>query len=82
MGQVRNTKILSKIFHRRDSLGDLGVDGRMMLKWVLERLGVMVWAGFNWAGLLFSVSTSNSTKGGKFLDQLSNCELFKQDAAP
>jgi hypothetical protein len=27
---------------------DLDIDGRIMLKWILERLDVMVWGGLIW----------------------------------
>jgi hypothetical protein len=42
----------------RDHLGDLGVDERIILEWILGKEGVKVWIGFIWiiietsAGLL------------------------------
>jgi hypothetical protein len=32
----------------RDNLRDLGVDGRIILKCMLKKKGVRVWAGFIW----------------------------------
>jgi hypothetical protein len=30
----------------RDYLGDLGLDGTIVLKWILKKKGVRVWTGF------------------------------------
>jgi hypothetical protein len=30
----------------RDHLGDLGIDGKKILKWILGKLGVEVWTRF------------------------------------
>jgi hypothetical protein len=31
--------------HERDNLGGLGVDGRIILNWILKKLGVTMWIG-------------------------------------
>jgi hypothetical protein len=31
-----------------DHLGDLDVDGRIILEWLLKKYGVSVWTGFIW----------------------------------
>jgi hypothetical protein len=31
-----------------ENLGDLGMDGKKVLKWTLKKEGVRVWAGFKW----------------------------------
>jgi hypothetical protein len=32
----------------RDHLGDPGVDGRIMFRWILRKWGVGVWTGSSW----------------------------------
>jgi hypothetical protein len=32
----------------RDHWGDKGLDGRIILKWVIRRLGVAAWNGSSW----------------------------------
>jgi hypothetical protein len=32
----------------RDHLGDLGVNGRIILKYMLKMSDLLVWAGLNW----------------------------------
>jgi len=32
----------------RDHLGDLGVDGRIILRWILRKWDVGVWTGSSW----------------------------------
>jgi hypothetical protein len=32
----------------RDHLGDIGTDGRKILKWITEEKVVKVWIGYNW----------------------------------
>jgi len=32
----------------RDHLGDPGVDGRIILRWILQKWGVGVWIGSSW----------------------------------
>jgi hypothetical protein len=36
------------MFCRKTLLVDLGVDERILLKWVSKKLCVMMWAGLNW----------------------------------
>jgi hypothetical protein len=33
---------------KRDCLGELGIDGRILLKWGLKKYCVRVWNEFNW----------------------------------
>jgi hypothetical protein len=50
MHEMRNAYklwlILEK-FEARDHLRGLGIDGRIMLKWMLKKQGVKVWTAFN-----------------------------------
>jgi hypothetical protein len=34
--------------NERDNLGDLGIHGRIIVKWVLTKRNTRVWIGFNW----------------------------------
>jgi glutaminase len=40
-GVVRNLR-------ERDYLGDSGVDGRIILRWIFRKWGVRVWNGLSW----------------------------------
>ena len=35
----------------RNHLQDLGVDGRIILKWIITKWDVEAWAGFIWLGI-------------------------------
>jgi hypothetical protein len=49
MGEGRNCpRLWWESPKERDHLKDRGVDGRIGLKWILERLAGRVWSGFNW----------------------------------
>jgi hypothetical protein len=71
-----------------DHLEDLGVDGRIILRWIVRKWGEKVWTECIWlrwgpvAGCCeHGNELSGSIKGGKFLDQLSNCYLQEKDSA-
>jgi len=46
MGMQRNS--WSEILKGRGHLGDLGVDGKIILIWLLNKYGVRMWTEFNW----------------------------------
>jgi hypothetical protein len=50
MGEIRNAyKILvGKPERKRDHAEYLGVDGKIILKWILEKWSVKVWTGCIW----------------------------------
>jgi hypothetical protein len=61
----------------RNAVEDWDLDGRIILKWILQEEGVRVWTGFTWliisssGGLLRTDKrTSGCVKGDEFLDQL------------
>jgi hypothetical protein len=43
-----HTKFLLKNLKGRGYWEDLGVDGNIILEWILEKLGVSVWTRFSW----------------------------------
>jgi hypothetical protein len=66
-------------------LGDVGIDGEVILKYILKKLSVWVWIGFNllWMGsngepYEHGNEPLGSTKGRDFIDQLSYYQLLKK----
>jgi len=43
-----NTNFYFENLKRRDNLGDLGINGMIILKYILRKQGVMVWTVVNW----------------------------------
>ena len=59
----------------KSHLGDPGVDGRIILRWIFRKWDVGVWTGSNWltidrwrALVMFGNEPSGSMKCGEFLD--------------
>jgi hypothetical protein len=49
MEEIRNAyKILVGKLERKGHLGNLGVYGKVVLKWILEKRGVKMWTGLIW----------------------------------
>jgi hypothetical protein len=47
MGEIRNAyKILVRKPEGNDYFGDMRVDGRQILKWILKKQSVSLWTGF------------------------------------
>jgi hypothetical protein len=44
-------KVLFRNPKGRDCLEDLGIDGKVMLEWILGKWGGKVWTGFIWLGI-------------------------------
>jgi hypothetical protein len=72
-------------------LKDLGVDGRIILAWILNKYGERTWTGLVWLGYRPVVGSceycntsllSVSIKGGEFIDCLSSYQLLKEDSVP
>ena len=49
MGQRRGIhKVLVGNLRERDYLGDTGVDGRIILRWIFRKCDVGLWTGSSW----------------------------------
>jgi hypothetical protein len=55
VGDKRNTYNMLANLKGRDHLEDLGVDGRIILEWILGKQGGKVWAGCIWLRIMTSV---------------------------
>jgi hypothetical protein len=44
----RRIKIVNLIPKSRGDLGNIGIDGRILLKWIFEKYGLNLWFSFNW----------------------------------
>jgi hypothetical protein len=52
MGEMKRVKNFDgKPPKRRDHSEDLGVDGKIILEWMLGKLGAKMWTGFVWLRL-------------------------------
>jgi hypothetical protein len=62
---LRNAyKILVGKTEGKSPVGNLGIDGTIMLRWILTKCGVRMWTGFTWLGIgtskgMVFVNTSN-----------------------
>jgi hypothetical protein len=68
-------RVLLKKSEERDHLGDPGVDGKIILRWIFEKWDVGVWTGLSWlrtgtvAGTCeYGNEPPGSIKRGGFLD--------------
>jgi hypothetical protein len=60
----------------REDLGDPGVDGRIILRWIFRKWDVGIWTGSNWlrterqgaVACEYGKEPSDSIKCGEFLD--------------
>jgi len=41
-----HTSFLGGNLRERDNLGDRGVDGRIVLRWIFRKWGIRAWTGF------------------------------------
>jgi hypothetical protein len=67
-------------------LGDAGVDGRIILKWIIVEQSVRAWTGFIWLKMGSVAGSceqpSDSIKDGDIFDHLSRSQLLKKHFAP
>jgi hypothetical protein len=68
-----------------DYLRDTGVDGRIILKQILRKLGISICTEFDllriWS-CIHGHESSTSIKGEEFLGELSDYKLLKKVSAP
>jgi hypothetical protein len=43
-----DTRIWSRNLKERDNFRNLDVDGRLIIKWILNKQLIRVWSGLNW----------------------------------
>jgi hypothetical protein len=76
-----HTQFWSKYLKEQDHLGDLGVDERIILRWVLHKWGMTMWIGFIWLRIQtlcqHSLEPSGSIQSKEFLDQVTT-SFFKR----
>jgi hypothetical protein len=67
---------------------DTGIDKRIILNWIIKKMGERMWTGFIqfWTGTIVgscehSKEHSSSKRGWKFLYYLNNHWLLKKDSA-
>jgi hypothetical protein len=49
MGEIRDSfRVFVEEPEGKDHLGDIGLDGVILLKWILKKQGRRLWTGFIW----------------------------------
>ena len=68
-------RVLVGNLRERDHLGDPGIDGWIIMRWIFSKLDVVVWTGSSWLRTGTKAGTcecsnepSDSIKCGEFLD--------------
>jgi hypothetical protein len=83
-----HTKCWSENLKGKDHTGNVGVDGKIILKWTFETQGIKAWTGLKWLrigpkqGLLLQLDELLGSQKEAFLDQLRTYKLFNQDPEP
>jgi len=76
MGEKLNDyRVLVRNLRERDHLGDPDLDGWIIIRWIFNKLDVVVWIGSSWLRVGTEAGTcelgnepSDSIKCGEFLD--------------
>jgi hypothetical protein len=79
--ETRNAyKILAGNLKTKYHLGDVSLDERMILKCILQKLGVRMWIRFIWfrkGSSEHGTEPMGARHGGKFVDQLNDHQILK-----
>jgi hypothetical protein len=81
--ELRNAyTVLVGNLKRRDRSEDLGIDGKLILKWIFRSLcSGIIWLGIRTGGVSCEHGNEHfiPIKDGQFIEQLSDCQLLMKE---